>query len=153
MIWLSSGIVSVASDKSTSTSYLRSASGLLLVSAFNAVLDNHSMVFARRSRKICSTASASSAMRARLWSSVRRFRQHASRYILTCPLCSPSQHFFDEFGCRSAQPGTPNLLASDETGPSTQHYNLLGGYISPRPSAGMIGRPAIYESLGAAGFF
>jgi hypothetical protein len=83
MIWLSSRIVSVASNKRTSTSYLRSASGLLPVSALNAVLDHHSIAFARRSRRICSTASASSAMRGWLWSSVKRFRQQASKYILT----------------------------------------------------------------------
>src|ERR1017187_9272082 len=50
-------MVLVASAKSTSTSYLRSVFGLLAVSAFNAALDNHSIVSVRRRRKIRSTAS------------------------------------------------------------------------------------------------
>src|ERR1035437_3967931 len=119
MIWLSSGIVFVASNKSTSTSYLRTVSGLLAVSAFNAALDNHSIVSARRSRKICSTASASSAMRGWLWSSVKRFRQQASKYILTCPLCCSPQH-----------PARSPSLAAPSTLP---HRGLFTRLEIPRP--------------------
>src|ERR1017187_3376642 len=49
MIRLSRRMVFVASNMSASTSCLRSAPGSRLVSAFNAGLDNHSIVFARRS--------------------------------------------------------------------------------------------------------
>src|ERR1035441_4867897 len=49
MIRLSRRMVFVASNMSASTSCLRSAPGSRLVSAFNAALDNHSIVFARRS--------------------------------------------------------------------------------------------------------
>src|ERR1039458_2900044 len=56
----------------------------------------------RRRRKICSTASASAAMRCWLWSSVKRFRQQASKYTLTSPLFSPPQYLHNKHACRSA---------------------------------------------------
>ena len=65
--------------KSHVARFTRSTSGLLFLSAFNAVLDSPSIVFARRSRTICSTASAASAMRGWLWSSVKRFKQQPSK--------------------------------------------------------------------------
>ena len=102
MIWPSRGIVFVASNKSTWTSSRRSGSGLRLVSASNAALDSHSIFFARRRRKICSTASASAAMRCWLWLSVKRFRQQASKYTLTSPLFSPPQYLHNKLACRSA---------------------------------------------------
>lgn len=113
MIWPSRGIVFVASNKSTWTASLRSGSGLLLVSASNAALDSHSIVFARRRRKIRSTASASSAMRGWLWSSVKRFRQHASEYILTYPLCRGSQHALNDSTHKFADLRVPNLWSGN----------------------------------------